>query len=336
MGDKAKVGVVIIGRNEGDRLKACLRSISNAPNLVYIDSGSHDGSLEYALTKGITAIGLSSDRPFTAARARNMGIRQLLSQDENVEFIQTVDGDCTISPHWLNLAAEILLSNPTVSTVFGRLRERNPEASIYNLICDEEWNVPAGSAESCGGIAMHRAEAIFNIGGFNEALIAGEEPDLCLRLRRAEWSVLCVDAAMGSHDAAILSFQQWWRRTIRSGFAYAEHIWLHRSRSLPSWKLQATRFAFWGVLLPASILTLLVILIASGDEWAWALLPVLAYLGQFVRIWVRSKNRSLVGAKLAGLAVIGKFAEAIGAISFLLKLLLRRSTAIIEYKGKLH
>ena len=327
-----KLGVVVIGRNEGERLKACLASLHGVAALVYVDSGSQDGRLEYAAGRGIDTIALTSDRPFTAARARNAGIRHLMARHAGIEYIQTIDGDCTMAPGWLDTGAATLRASSKVSTIFGRLRERYPHHSLYNRICDDEWNVPIGAAESCGGIALHRAATLTAAGGFNESLIAGEEPDLCLRLRRAGWSIIRIDAEMGDHDANILHFSQWWRRTVRAGFAYAEHVWRNRSGSLPSWKRQAVRFAFWGIVLPAMIVGLLVISALVGWSLAWAALPLLAYLTQFLRIWLRERRRFPYPLRMAALTVIGKFAEAYGALKFLGVAVTRRKAELIEYK----
>lgn len=329
---KPKLGVVVIGRNEGNRLKACLASLSDITAIVYVDSGSHDGSLEYADAQGIDAIALTTERPFTAARARNAGIKHLMARHSDIEFIQTIDGDCTMAPDWLDIAAAKLRASSNISTVFGRLRERFPDRSIYNRICDEEWNAPIGEAESCGGIAMHRAATLAAAGGFNEALIAGEEPDLCLRLRRVGWSIVRIDADMGDHDANILRFGQWWRRTVRAGFAYAEHIWRHGAASLPSWKRQAARFVLWGIILPAGTAALMLISAVLGWNPVWSMLPLLAYAGQFVRIWLRERRCFAYPARLAALAVVGKFAEALGALKFVGLAVMRRKAGLIEYK----
>lgn len=327
-----KLGVVVIGRNEGERLKACLASLGPLPALVYVDSGSQDGSLEYAKSRDVDTIALTTERPFTAARARNAGIRHLLARDADLEFIQTIDGDCIMAPGWLEIASATLQANSKMSTIFGRLRERYPQHSLYNQICDDEWNVPVGEAESCGGIAMHRAKILAAAGGFNEALIAGEEPDLCLRLRRAGWSIVRINSEMGDHDANILQFEQWWRRTVRAGFAYAEHVWRHRRASLPSWKRQTARFLLWGAILPTSIAAQLVLFAVLRWPLAWVALPMLAYPIQFLRIWLRERSRTSFAVQLAALAVIGKFAEAYGALKFLRTTMARKKAELIEYK----
>src|SRR5207248_7579001 len=130
---------------------------------------------------------------------------------------------------WLERAEQELKVRPEVAVVCGRRRERFPEGSVYNRLCDMEWDTPVGEAESCGGDAMMRVKAVRATGGYRAALIAGEEPELCLRLREAGWKVLRLDAEMTLHDAAMTRFGQWWKRAVRAGHAFAEVSWLHRT-----------------------------------------------------------------------------------------------------------
>src|SRR5215472_6326791 len=128
----ASIGVVAIGRNEGERLRRCLESVvRQADAVVYVDSGSTDGSVALARSLGVETVELDLSIPFTAARARNAGLRRLLEVDPAVEFVQFVDGDCEIVPGWLERAAEELATRPDVAIVCGRRRERFPQASAY-------------------------------------------------------------------------------------------------------------------------------------------------------------------------------------------------------------
>src|SRR6476660_6372785 len=103
----ARAGVVVIGRNEGDRLAACLESlrILDLP-LVYVDSGSVDGSAALARsTAHVTAVvELDPARPFSAARARNEGFAALRAARPAIEFVQFLDGDCTLADGWVEVA----------------------------------------------------------------------------------------------------------------------------------------------------------------------------------------------------------------------------------------
>ncbi|WP_445241601.1 glycosyltransferase family A protein [Microcoleus vaginatus] len=173
-----QVGLVAIGRNEGQRLRQCLVSATDkVARVVYVDSGSTDGSLELARSLGADTVELDLSIPFTAARARNEGFARLLELAPDIEFVQFVDGDCEVVDGWIDRAYNELAAKPEVAAVCGRRRERYPEASIYNQLCDIEWDTPIGETKACGGDSMMRASAFQQVEGFNPALIAGEEPE---------------------------------------------------------------------------------------------------------------------------------------------------------------
>ena len=220
-------GAVAIGRNEGLRLRRCIGSLSSADAIVYVNSGSTDDSVLWARSVGVEVVELSPAMPFTAARARNAGFKRLLELRPSLSFIQFIDGDCELNAGWPTIATSHLSANSSVGAVFGRRRERSPERSIYNWICDREWEGPAGNAQACGGDAMMRAAAFEAAGGFNPTLIAGEEPELCFRMRALGWKIWRLDYEMTLHDASITQFKQWWKRMMRSGYAVAEGAYLH-------------------------------------------------------------------------------------------------------------
>jgi GT2 family glycosyltransferase len=213
------LGIVAIGRNEGERLRACLSSlpISSVP-VVYVDSGSSDGSVELAPGMGVDVVALDMSIPFSAARARNEGFSRLLTIDPELEYVQFLDGDCILDDQWLTKGVEFLGAHPEFAIVCGRRRERFPEASIYNRLIDMEWNTPVGEAHSCGGDSLVRVEAFNEIGGFNPTVVAGEEPEMCTRLRKSDWRIMRLDAEMTLHDSAMHTFRQWWKRSLRSGY----------------------------------------------------------------------------------------------------------------------
>ena len=191
------VGVVAIGRNEGDRLKQCLEAAGRkAPHVVYVDSGSHDGSVALARRLGAAVVELDPALPFTAARARNAGFARLRQLCPGLEFVQFVDGDCELDAAWMDAALAHMRMHPSAAVACGRRRERFPEASIYNRLCEVEWDVPTGLVGSCGGDALLRVSAFEEVGGYAAGLIAGEEPDLCRRLRVLGWEIWRLDAEM--------------------------------------------------------------------------------------------------------------------------------------------
>ncbi|MEM9085901.1 MAG: glycosyltransferase family 2 protein [Pseudomonadota bacterium] len=331
------VGIVIIGRNEGDRLKRCLRSVPPKTPTVYVDSGSSDGSVDFAKSVGVHVLALDMSIPFTAARARNAGWRSLLELEAQLEFIQFVDGDCELDADWLAKAHSALTTEPELAVVFGRRRERFPEASIYNAMCDDEWDVGIGAVNSCGGDALIRMRALMEAGGYSDDLIAGEEPDLCLRLRNLGWSVRRIAGEMTLHDANILSFRGWWKRASRSGFAFAEHVRRHRAQSDPYTLRQTASILFWGFAAPATGAIVTGILAFSRPAIAPFALSLFAavYAAQIGRIAIRKRREghpTKFAISYGTLIVIGKFAEFTGILKCLLDQFLRRRSQIIEYK----
>ena len=220
---ESATGFVAIGRNEGERLKLCLWSLcKESERVVYVDSGSTDGSVEFARSLGVEVVPLDTSLTFTMSRARNAGWNRLLSRWPETGFVHFVDGDCELIEGWLPAALEFLAAHSQAAAVCGRRRERFPRKSVFNRLCETEWNTPVGEAKSCGGDSLMRRGALVAVGGFNESLIAGEEPELCLRLRRAGWKIHRIDKDMTRHDANILRWGQWWRRNMRGGYGAAD------------------------------------------------------------------------------------------------------------------
>lgn len=315
------VGAVAIGRNEGPRLVRCLVSLAGrATPVVYVDSGSTDGSVATAEAAGALVVQLDRDRPFTAARARNAGAMRLFEAAPETAFIQFVDGDCALREGWIETAAAFLEAHPDIAVACGRRRERDPGASLWNRLIDREWDTPPGEAQACGGDAVIRAAAFRAVGGYDGRLIAGEEPELCVRLRLAGWRIWRLDAEMTWHDAGMTRVSQWWRRARRAGHAYAEGAALHGSGPLRHNVGSVRRSLFWGAALPLGALLGSVV-----TPWALALLT--AYPAQAVRLARRESDSTA-----ALFLVLAKFAEAIGIGEYWLGRLRGRGRTLIEYK----
>lgn len=317
------IDAVAIGRNEGARLIACLDSLSAAGfrQIVYVDSGSTDDSIAEAEARGVTVVRLDVSTPFTAARARSAGVAALAAGEAAPDYIQFIDGDCILDPGWLPVATAFLQENPTAGVVCGRRREIAPKASVYNRLIDREWNTPPGRTRSCGGDALMRAVAFAEVGGFRSEMIAGEEPELCVRLRRAGWSIWRLDTEMTRHDAAIHRFGQWWRRTRRAGHAYAQGAALHGARPERHNVPQTRRALIWGLGLP--LVTVLGAVLVHPVIWlllwAWPL--------QIWRLWRRDGDLAH-----AVFLTLGKIPEALGVLEYATKRMAGRDGRLIEYK----
>jgi glycosyltransferase involved in cell wall biosynthesis len=328
-----QIGLVAIGRNEGKRLEACLNSvIGQVTNIVYVDSGSTDDSVNMAKSLGVEVVNLDLSIPFTAARSRNAGLERLLAINPQVEFVQFVDGDCAIADDWLTAARQVLETKPTVAVVCGRRRERFPAQSIYNKLCDIEWQTPIGEAKYCGGDALMRIEALQQVAGFNPQLIAGEEPELCVRLRQNNWQILRIDHEMTLHDAQMFAFGQWWKRSLRSGHAYAEGNWLHGQPPEYHWVKETRSIWLWGLLLPA------IALILAPFTRGLSLLIVLAgYLlitYKTYNYYHKNRNFPRQDALLyAFFCVLAKFPQMFGQVKFHLGRWQGKQQQLIEYKN---
>jgi GT2 family glycosyltransferase len=317
--DTDRVAAVIIGRNEGARLVACLASFPDwVGPVIYVDSGSTDGSVAAARAAGAEVVTLDMGQPFTAARARNAGFARV-QEVGGAGFVQFVDGDCVVQPGWIEAAADHLARQPSAAVVCGRRREVHPEASVWNRLCDAEWDTPVGLAKACGGDALMRVAALAAVGGYDPRLIAGEEPELCVRLRRAGWEIWRIDREMTLHDAAMTRFGQWWKRTRRAGFAFAEGAALHGAAPERHWVAETRRAVLWGVVLPLSVLLGLMLT-------PWTGLLLLAYPAQILRL------SRLYGLERAIFLTLGKFPEAEGVMQYWSNRLLKRRSALIEYK----
>ena len=321
------IGVVVIGRNEGQRLERCLASLEgSADKVVYVDSGSVDGSVQMARQRGVEVLALDMTRPFTAARARNEGFARLQRLLPSMRHVQFVDGDCEVAAGWLPKAQAFLYAHPAVAVVCGRRRERFPQRSVYNLLCDLEWDTPIGEAKACGGDALMRADAFAAVSGYRASLIAGEEPELCVRLRAAGWKIWRLPEEMTLHDAAMTRFGQWWQRSLRAGYAFAEGAYLHGAAPERHWLRESRRAWLWGLGLP------LAIALACALLGSWGLLLLSAYPLQAVRLARRGGRSVRENWLQAVFLVLGKFPEMLGQVRFLLNRFGAGKTVLIEYK----
>lgn len=317
------VAAIAIGRNEGERLAACLASLQGqAHPVVYVDSGSTDGSVAAAEALEANVVMLDMNTPFTAARARNAGLARVRDLAPDIELIQFLDGDCTLHPSWVETAKAVLATDPKLAVVCGRRREKFPQASRWNRMIDAEWNTPVGDALACGGDALIRLEALDAVGGYDPAMIAGEEPEMCFRMRQKGWKITRIDAEMTAHDAAISKFSQWWKRAKRAGHAYAEGAALHGNETRERYNVAEVRRALlWGLVLPGTIL--LAALVVSP----WALLLMVIYPAQVARLKAKTFDTTE-----AAFLTLAKFPETLGILSYWRSRLSGHTRQLIEYK----
>jgi len=315
------LAVVLIGRNEGARLAAALASLKGQ-RVVYVDSGSTDGSADVARAAGAHVVDLDPAAPFTAARARQAGFEAL--GDPSPEFVQFVDGDCAVVPGWIEAGLAALQDDSRLGLVTGWRSEVAPGASVYNALCDHEWHRPAGEIAACGGDMMVRSRAYIEAGGFDARVIAAEDDEFCQRLRKAGWGLRRLPLPMTRHDAAMTRFGQWWRRAVRSGHGFAQVGDLHPGY----FARERARAWFFGLGLP--------VLALAGLAW-WPL-PVLvlgAYLLSYIRTVQGLRGEGVATAAALHHAVyltLSKFPNLIGMMTYHARKRRGAAMRIIEYK----
>ena len=328
----SRIAAVVIGRNEGERLAPSLQSVQAAGlPAIYVDSGSTDGSLSVARELGVPAISLSADRPFSAARGRNEGLSEAIGLWPSTAYVMFLDGDCILDPAFPAAAATTLEQIPDCAIVTGHLAERSPQASIYNRLCAIEWRSPAGRLDNMnalGGIMMVRVAAFRSVNGFNTDAIAGEEPDLGVRLALTGHTIIKIDQSMATHEAGMTRFGQWWIRAVRGGHALAHRYARHGRTPLKDGRREMMSDLFWGLAVPTATLVLL---------WPTSGIS-LVLLGGYLLLYLRVRSHYLrrglndEDARLASrFTVYSKFAHVVGIAKYAVNRL-RGDFRIIEYK----
>ncbi len=324
------IGIVVIARNEGERLRRCLAScVGEARRVVYADSGSTDGSVEHARDAGVEVVEVDTSLPANASRGRNTGMRRLFEIEPDVEHMFFVDGDCRLVPGFLAAAREALEGDPGLGAVCGRRREVDPDASLYNRLVHIEWNTPVGETRASGGDVLVRAEALRQVGGYDESMSCGEDPEMCFRLREKGWRIRRIDHDMTLHDVALRRFGAWWKRHARGGYAFAHGAAKHLHG--PEWfhLKEVASIGFWGLGLP-----LAAVLVGIATR-GWGLLLLFLYGWLWFRVWRWRRgmgDQPRHASIYAVFVVLGKIAEAWGVLRLLLSLVTGGESRYVEYK----
>ncbi len=327
------VGVVLIGRNEGQRLVRSLESVCDGSRpVVYVDSGSTDKSVQEARARQASVVELDMSRPFSAARARNEGWKRLLADHPEVDAVQFIDGDCEVVAGWLEAGTRALEADPGCVAVCGYRRERHPESSFYNRVCDVEWRSgPAGEIRCFGGDVMIRASALQAVGGYDPSVIAAEDDELGVRLRQATGGTfLRLDQDTTLHDADMRHASQWWQRAKRCGHGYAHVHHLHGAPPERYFEQNLRRTWLWGCVAPASALAL------SLPTLGLSLGVFLRYPLVAARTTLRTRKAGfpLAHALAWGASVsVAPFPEMLGVLKFYRDRARREAPEIIEYKS---
>lgn len=324
---RTQVGVVVIGRNEAARLQSTLRAVMSAEvPLIYIDSRSQDDSVKLARNLGVEVIVLSEDKPVNASRARNEGAKVLMAKFPQLRYLQFMDGDTTLESGWLSAAFMDLDANSEVAFVCGQLREKDREENIYRRLCDMEWRWEAtenAEPSHLGGMGMMRISVYLSSGGYDETLIAGADPELYARLAKAGWALHVLSLIMGIHDSGMQSFRQWWIRSVKTGFGFANGL------ATGAWGRERRSAILWGGGLP------LVSIVGTIVVTGWLLLLLLMYPLNSYRIWASSVKREFSQNDrwlYAYSCMVSKIPQFIGIVKYYWRSHTRQTVSVIQYK----
>ncbi|NDU99474.1 glycosyltransferase [Pseudoroseicyclus tamaricis] len=317
------LAVIAIGRDEGERLRACLEAaLAEAERVIYVDSGSSDGSVALARRLGAEVVELDKTQPFTAARARNAGLAALAEAPP--ELVQFVDGDCALEPGWLSKGRTALEADPTLGMVTGWRRERRPERNIYHRMAEAEWQRPPGPTTSNHGDMLVRHRDLAALDGFDGSFIASEDDEFCLRLAEEGRGLLRLPAVMTWHDIDMTRIGQWWRRMLRAGHGLGQIAAKHRGANAR----ERARAWGWGFTLP-------LVTLAGLAFTPWALLLLLAWPATWAKTALGLRRRGLapgVAARMAGFYTLAKVPTLIGLLTYHRRRLTGRAMGLIEYK----
>jgi cellulose synthase/poly-beta-1,6-N-acetylglucosamine synthase-like glycosyltransferase len=254
----------------------------------------------------------------------------------NVPFLQFVDGDCELVDGWIETGLKAMATAPDLAIVCGRRRERFPDASLYNRLMDQEWNTRVGPTDACGGDSLVRMEAMRAVGGFDETVSAGEEPELCKRLRSSGWRIERIDAEMTWHDSAMFRFSQWWRRQRRSGYGALD---VTKRYGVIGFRRELRSARFWtigwlGITLAAAAI--------ASTRWGWfgflggLVLGLAMYAAQLLKMTLRGIRQGFTPSQAlcsSCIIMFSKFASMHGQLLWLLDRIRRDGMRQIEYKG---
>ena len=196
------ISVVVIGKNEGPRLSACLTSIQSAlrvleHEILYVDSCSVDDSLKRARACGARCF-LLAEPQTPAGLGRFVGAKEARG-----EYLLFLDGEMQLQPGFCEKALMRMAATgcdgvcgirEDVYLRGGEVIGRNPNY----FRCSNERVCP-----EFGGALMITADALACCGGWSPDTVACEEAELHARLRDAGCRILEIPVPMIVHTDAV-------------------------------------------------------------------------------------------------------------------------------------
>jgi cellulose synthase/poly-beta-1,6-N-acetylglucosamine synthase-like glycosyltransferase len=185
---------------------------------------------------------------------------------------------------------------------------------------------------------MFRLEPFGPARGFDPSIMAGEEPQLCLRLRHAEWKILRVDSEMTLHDAAITRLGQWWRRQVRGGYGAMDVYSRFQIGGERLFARQTQSAVMWAVWWPAAVIVAGIIGLAVEQPETGLVAAILVFLAlplQIARLSARALARGVrprTALAYGALTMLSKWAWFQGQMQYRRDRMQGKKLRLIEYK----
>lgn len=204
---------IVVPNRDGLRwlpgLIASIAAQTRAPDeVLVVDDGSVDGSVDWLSGEGISVLTLGEPGGF--ARAANAGLSAAL--DAGADAVALVNTDVELDPAWLQLTVSELETDDRAASVASKMVSLADAAILDDTgdtlrrdgACEQRgrgkpdtgaFDEPGDVWGACAGAAVYRAEALREVGLFDERLVMYlEDVDLALRLRLAGWTCRYVPA----------------------------------------------------------------------------------------------------------------------------------------------
>jgi GT2 family glycosyltransferase len=215
------ISVIVVNWNRRDLLRACLDSLTRQQDVrfdvVLVDNGSSDGSVEMARTEFAGSGGLALTLVLNQinkgfCEANNQGIRA-----SSGDYVALLNNDAEAAPDWLFHLRAALDAHPRAGMAASKILVHEDPGRIDkagHLIYLDGQNRGRGSGEKDRGqfdeegealwpdgcAAMYRRAMLDEIGGFDEDFFAyADDAELGLRARLAGWTCRYAPRAVVKH-----------------------------------------------------------------------------------------------------------------------------------------